>query len=355
MPLLTVVLATYNRPDSLRTAIRSVLLQSFRDWRLIVVGDACDARTADVVAGFADARIDYVNLPRRCGEQAIPNSIGMALADSEFIALLNHDDVMLADHLAIAVAKLSAGEAGFFAGMAAFARYSACMADGTLMPIFSEITPAGRQLGDVFCTGSEVFEPCSAWVFRRSVFEAVGPWRASGQLYRTPMDDWLLRVWRAGIGLVPGEDITVLRFLTHYQQDPGKPAYSWGKGEAERIEKILLEHDADEIRRAVRKELASDAIAAVPRLGFTKMLLKVLVKLSPEQEWLAQRLLTPAMAEVYLRTGWDSFDQFCVLAGFGKGQAMDAASRLRTGEGLPPVPDFDALLAFARRQLHGGS
>jgi hypothetical protein len=355
MSLLTIVLATYNRPASLRVAIRSVLLQTLQDWRLIVVGDACDDRTADVIEGFSDARISYVNLPARCGEQAIPNSIGMALADSEFIALLNHDDVLLGDHLEIAVSKLREGHADFFAGMAAFARFSVYLADGSLMPVFSELTPAERQLGDVFCAGAEAFEPCSAWVFRRSVFETVGLWRASGLLYRTPMDDWLLRVWRAGIGVVQGSDITVLRFLTHYQQEQGTPAYAWGHGEFEKVEKTLLCRTPDQIRAAVRNEITSNGIAAVPRLGFSRMMLKMLVQLSPEQEWLALRLLTPAMAEIYLRTGWDAFEQFCLLAGFGKGQAMDVISRIRTGEGLPPAPDFEALLAFARQQLQTAS
>ncbi len=70
MSILTIVTATYNRPASLRLAIRSALLQTLRDWRLIVIGDACDDRTAIVIEEFRDERITYINLPVRCGEQA---------------------------------------------------------------------------------------------------------------------------------------------------------------------------------------------------------------------------------------------------------------------------------------------
>lgn len=348
---LTIVLATYNRPDSLNVAIRSVLLQTLPDWRLLVVGDGCDERTERAVADFADARIAYVNLPSRCGEQALPNSIGMALARSEFIALLNHDDVLLADHLALAVARLRETGGDLFVGKAAFARFSAALPDGRRMPIFSEVTPAERTLRDVFSIGCEVFEPCSAWVFRRQLSETVGPWRPAAALYRTPMEDWLLRAWRAGARLVQADDISVLRMLTHYQQAKGKMAYAWGHGEHEMLGQLIENVGPADVRRMIHDRLSSNVVAALPKAGFSQMMLKMLGRMNPEQEWLAAQLLTPTMADVYFRTGWDAFEQFCVLAGFEKGHLMGIALRIRTGEALPPQADFDALLAFARARL----
>lgn len=352
--MISIVLATYNRPESLGVAIRSVLRQTVRDWRLIVVGDACDDRTAGVIADFADDRIAYVNLPSRCGEQAIPNSIGMALADTEYIALLNHDDVLLADHLELALARLEEAQSALFVGTAAFARFSASMTGGGRMPIFSEVTPVERELGDVFRFGAEAFEPCSAWVFSRSLFEAVGPWRASALLYRTPMEDWLLRAWRAGVGLVQANEITVLRMLTHYQQAGGAQAYEWSHGEHAILERMFGGSDPAGIRRAILQGLESGLVAGLPRLGFSQMLIKMMGRMTVQQEWLAERLLTQPMAEVYRRTGWDAFEQFCLLTGLGRGHAMTMALRLRTGEDLPPVPDFNALLAFARAKLAAG-
>lgn len=349
--MISIVLATYNRPQSLRVAIRSVLLQTRPDWRLLVVGDACDERTAAAVGAFGDERIAYVNLPSRCGEQAIPNSIGMALAAGEYIALLNHDDVLLADHLAQALAQLDDGVGDLFVGRAAFARYSAERHDGNLMPVFSELTPVDRSLADVFCVGCEIFEPCSAWVFRRSLFEAVGPWHAAMTLYRTPMEDWLLRAWRAGARVVQSNDISVLRILTHYQLAGHGNAYAWLNGEQEMLEELIRNRRPDWIRRTIHEGLESDAVARIPKGGFSQILLKMMGQLNPEQEWLAAQLLTPAMAEVYRRTGWDAYEQFCQLAGIGKGHSLGIALRMRTGEDVPPLPDFAALLAFARERL----
>ncbi len=353
-PLVTIVLATYNRPESLRVAIRSVLQQTLRNWRLIVVGDACDERTAAVVTAFADDRIAYVNLPSRCGEQAIPNSIGMALADTEYVALLNHDDVLLADHLEVALACLHEKGAGLFVGAAAFARFSAAIGDGRRMPIFSEVTPGGRVLDDVFRLGPEAFEPCSTWVFKTGLRTSVGLWRPSVLLYRTPMEDWLLRAWRSGAVLALCDSITVLRMLTHYQQAAGTHAYECARGDHEMIERAFSGCSPVQVRDAIRQGLASDMVARIPKPGFSRMLLKIMGVMTQDQEWLAQRMLTPAMAEVFLRTGWDAFEQFCLLAGLGRGHVMGIALRLRTGEDLPAAPDFESLLAFAKTSLAAG-
>ena len=174
MAVVTIVLSTYNRPEALRVAIRSVILQTVTDWRLLVIGDCCDERTAVVVNSFADTRITYINLPARCGEQAFPNSIGMALAETEYISLLNHDDVLLQDHLEIALRILQGKRADLFIGLAAFSRYSRPLSDGSRLPIFSEINLVNRKLSDVFAHGYELFEPCSTWMFHRDVVEMVG-------------------------------------------------------------------------------------------------------------------------------------------------------------------------------------
>ena len=350
-PLITIVLATYNRPESLRVAIRSALRQTMPDWRLLVIGDACDERTATVVGAFADKRIAYVNLPSRCGEQAIPNSIGMALAESDHVALLNHDDVLLPDHLAQALAHLERSGGDLFVGRAAFARVSGLAPDGSRVPVFSELTPTDRSLADVFSVGSEIFEPCSAWVFHRRLVDTVGLWRAATTLYRTPMDDWLLRAWRAGAKLVQSQDITVLRMLTHYQRAAGATAYAWGPAEHEILDRLLEERSPAWMRNAIHDRLESDLVARIPKVGFSRVWLKILYQLTPEQEWLAGQFLTPAMGEVYLRTGWDAFEQFCLLSGSRRGQAMKLALRIRTGEDPPPIPDFAAMLAYARQRL----
>ena len=92
-PLVSIVVATYNRAHVVAHAIASVRRSTVTDWELIVVGDRCTDDTEAVVAGFADPRITWVNLPENAGEQSGPNNEGIRRARGRYLALLNHDDL----------------------------------------------------------------------------------------------------------------------------------------------------------------------------------------------------------------------------------------------------------------------
>lgn len=108
-PVVSVILATYHWTSVLRHAIRSVLWQTFSDFELLVIGDGCTDDTAEVVAGFADPRIHWDNLPANSGNQAAPNNRGLATARGEYVAYLHQDDLWLPGHLSALVKALEAG------------------------------------------------------------------------------------------------------------------------------------------------------------------------------------------------------------------------------------------------------
>lgn len=61
-PKVNIIVATYNRSNVLVHAIESVKCSTPTEWEMLVVGDACTDDTAEVVAGFHDTRIRFVNL-----------------------------------------------------------------------------------------------------------------------------------------------------------------------------------------------------------------------------------------------------------------------------------------------------
>ena len=345
-PKVTIVLATYNRPDVLRVAIRSVLRQSMTRWRLLVIGDACDARTGEVVQQFGDRRIHYLNLPTRCGDQALPNTIGMRLADTEAIALLNHDDIWLQDHLATALADLETTGADLFLGRAAHSRRNRTTSDGRSEPLFTDASAEHRPLEDVFTRGAEPFEPCSTWVFRRNVVETVGPWRHSTTIFRIPIEDWLMRAWRAGIAVAQPRNITALRILSHYRRPLGAHAYEHLGAENDHFDQLLERLTAGQIRDLVDDQIDSETVTQVERTRIER-----LFKTTAEETWLLERLLTRNMGDVYYRTGWDAFSQFCVLTGRERGFTMKRTLQRRTGETLSGPPEEEELMARVREQV----
>ena len=60
--MISVVIPTYNRAQTIRMAVDSVLNQTYRDIELIIVDDASTDGTQDVVTQIADDRIRYLRL-----------------------------------------------------------------------------------------------------------------------------------------------------------------------------------------------------------------------------------------------------------------------------------------------------
>jgi glycosyltransferase involved in cell wall biosynthesis len=93
-PAVSVVLPTYNRADTLKRSIQSVLSQSFTDFELIVVDDASRDESAEVVASFDDSRIKYVRNEFNLGGAGARN-VGIRNARANLIAFQDSDDEWL--------------------------------------------------------------------------------------------------------------------------------------------------------------------------------------------------------------------------------------------------------------------
>jgi glycosyltransferase involved in cell wall biosynthesis len=102
MPKVSVIIPTYNRADCLRSAIASVLGQTFQDFEIIVVDDASNDNTAETVAAIQDQRIKYLRHDANTGEAGSRNT-GVTNATGEYIAFLDDDDEWLPEKLELQV------------------------------------------------------------------------------------------------------------------------------------------------------------------------------------------------------------------------------------------------------------
>jgi glycosyltransferase involved in cell wall biosynthesis len=97
-PYFSVVLPTHNRAEMLREAIQSILNQTFTDFEVIVVDDHSSDHTAEVVASFADPRINYILNDHIRGGAGTRNA-GIFRAKGEWVAFLDDDDLWLPEKL----------------------------------------------------------------------------------------------------------------------------------------------------------------------------------------------------------------------------------------------------------------
>ena len=104
-PLVSVLMATYNRPVYVRQAIESVLQQTYNNFELIVVRDG-GARIDDAVRYFDDSRIVFIDRDVNFGK---PRSLNEAMerAQGEYVCYLDDDDMYYPHHIEVLVNVLS--------------------------------------------------------------------------------------------------------------------------------------------------------------------------------------------------------------------------------------------------------
>lgn len=108
-PLISVVLATRDRPQLLSRAIDSVVGQRYRRWELIVVDDGTAPETREAVEAANDERLRLVDGPRK-GLSSARNA-GLATLTGEIVCYCDDDNIMHPGWLH-AVAEVFAGHDG---------------------------------------------------------------------------------------------------------------------------------------------------------------------------------------------------------------------------------------------------
>ena len=109
-PLFSIVTPVYNTPlDVLETMVESVLQQTFDDWEFILVDDCSqDDRVREYLRGIAagDRRLTLIERSEN-GHIVVASNDAVDVARGEFIALLDHDDLLVPralEHMAKAIA-----------------------------------------------------------------------------------------------------------------------------------------------------------------------------------------------------------------------------------------------------------
>ena len=228
-PLVSVIIPTFNWSSVLPFSIGSVLGQTFRDFELLVVGDACTDDSAAVVSRMADARVRWINLAAHVGHQTGPNNAGLREAHGRLVAYLGHDDLWLPHHLDCLIPAVERGGDLVF-GMTAMIR-----PDGRIL---SAPTRARYAPG--------MWVPPSSVVHRRQAVEAAGGWRFTRETPVDPEADLWRRVYEAGLTIESVPRLSALKFpalwrKNVYGERPHHEQAAWSKRLAERdLEAELL-------------------------------------------------------------------------------------------------------------------
>lgn len=211
-PLVTVVIATYNRAETLKYAIESVLWQTFKDFELWVVGDCCKDHTEQVVKSFMhDPRVNFYNLPKNSGYQSQPNNEGIRRGKGQYIAYLNHDDIWLPNHLADTVEHLEKTDSDIVFSVIQWV-YS-----------FTYSRPDIPLLPDL-----PIPPEATAVLHKKEVVNKIGYWKDIHETYSYPRVDFFRQAQFAGLKFSIVPSLTGLKFLwdeKNYHDVGPQPTY----------------------------------------------------------------------------------------------------------------------------------
>jgi glycosyltransferase involved in cell wall biosynthesis len=99
MPLVTVLLPVYNGEKYLADAVKSVLLQTFSDFELLVIDDGSTDGSSAILESFSDQKIRVIRNEKRLKLSGALNR-GIDNAGGTYIARMDADDICRPDRLA---------------------------------------------------------------------------------------------------------------------------------------------------------------------------------------------------------------------------------------------------------------
>jgi len=165
MKRVSVIIPTYNRAHVLKSAVDSVLAQTFQDFELLIIDDGSTDNTREFVATTYGDRVRYVYQENR-GVSCARN-LGIRRSSGEFIALLDSDDAWMPEKLERQIEA-----------MALHPDISLCHTEEIWIRNGVRVNPKKKHRkygGSIFpyCLPLCVISPSSA-VLRRSIFDEVG-------------------------------------------------------------------------------------------------------------------------------------------------------------------------------------
>jgi glycosyltransferase involved in cell wall biosynthesis len=177
MPLLSVVIPTYNAGHYLDAAISSVRQQGVKDSQLIVVNDGSTDNTAALLCAYGT---DIIALHQENSGPAAARNAGVGIASGQYLAFLDADDTWPAGRLERQLQVMETNPATDI--------------------VQGQIQEFRISDGELQLSGGPYFaNTMGSALFRKSVFDRIGP-LDEALLYCEDLD-WFFAAQAGGVGI----------------------------------------------------------------------------------------------------------------------------------------------------------
>lgn len=243
MPLISVVIPSYNCADFLPEALDSVLAQSLTDLEIIVVDDGSTDNTSSVMETYVKQRGVQYLVQKNAGPAAARNR-GVTVSQGEFVAVLDADDALPPYALEEMLQALSTSGAGW------------CMIDVVKFWDSSiEIQKTELPKEELWLGILKQDFIRRAMFFRRATLERIGMWDES---------IWGREDWDINIRLLLNHEpfVYLEKALYKYRKRPGSITTSGQARFLKNTEKLLKKH---------HKQLADNGVPCISAIYAANM------------------------------------------------------------------------------------
>ena len=187
-PLVSIIIPTFNRAEVVQNAVRSCLVQTYKNIEVIVVDDASTDRTSQILVSISDSRVRYFQHSQNKGPAGARNT-GIKNAHGEYLAFLDYDDEWLPEKIErqLNVFEALSSDVGLV--------FTNGYQEASGREFFSKNAPSGVSYAparDKFFPLRVLIAPPSAWMLSLKVVRETGYFDES--MYCWEDGDFLARV-----------------------------------------------------------------------------------------------------------------------------------------------------------------
>jgi len=190
-PLISVIIPTYNRALMLKTAIDSVISQSYTNWELIVIDNESTDNTLELVLSYKHQNIKLVTI-RNNGIIARSRNAGINVCLGKYVAFLDSDDWWECQKLENVVNEMCTGDDVYYTNY--------CRVDSNSYRHRKDSLSLRQVRKDAYVdllqNGNQL--ACSTVVIKKEVLQTVNGFCEENQLVTMEDFDCWLRLARAG-------------------------------------------------------------------------------------------------------------------------------------------------------------
>ena len=106
---ITIIIPAYNKVDYISQTIESALNQTYPNYEILIVDDASSDGTELVIKKYLSDKVRYIRHERNLGPSITYND-GIRMSNSEYVTILDNDDILLPNHLELIMQEFKKDE-----------------------------------------------------------------------------------------------------------------------------------------------------------------------------------------------------------------------------------------------------